>query len=132
MIIKITICILLLFLILICLNKTKKEDFNIICSNFQCTNNDCSVITQSRHCNDRNIVLNNKPNCYFDKIVNPNDEKCVDFCINTYTYPKDSVNPINGSSREYQFINNHESFFASKCDKCILNHENRFNRLQNN
>ena len=132
MIKKIVICILLLFIIIITLKDKTKEKFNIICSNFQCINDNCGVIPQSRHCTNTNRVINNKPNCYFDKIVDPNDEKCVDFCINTYTYPKGSINPINRSNREYTFINNHESFFASKCDKCVINHEVRFRKLLNN
>ena len=131
MIIKVLLLltILVLFLIILKIN-LKKENFrNQICGNFKCVNDNCSITKETQFCNDSNININSIPNCYYNKVVNPNDLKCIDFCAKTYTW-KDGTKDSIGNDLSKQFIESKKfSYFSSKCNECIENHYDRIKIL---
>ncbi len=122
--------ITLVLLIIILMSNTKKENFNNhICSNFSCVNDNCAITKETRFCKDGRKLLNNVPNCYYDKVVDPNNSQCVDFCVKTYTWA-DGKEDNTGQSIQKQFINSKKhSYFASKCNECIDNFYDRLNLL---
>ena len=108
----------------------KKENFSSqICNNFTCKNDNCSITKESQICHDSNTDINNIPNCYYNKVVNPNDLKCIDFCVKTYTW-KDGEEDITGNKLSKKFIESKKNdYFASKCNECIENHYDRIRIL---
>ena len=126
--------IILVLLIFILNTNSKKENFsNSICSNFSCVNDNCAITKETRICKDSRKQLNNIPNCYYDKVVDPNNERCVDFCVKTYTWEDGKKN----NSRELiekKFIGSSNktllhNYFASKCNECIDNFHDRIKLL---
>ena len=106
-----------------------KYDETDICKNFACTNGSCvdnpiesygHIIDNSKDCfgNEEN---KNFKDCKFNKIVNPYNAKCVDFCINTYTHPENTNESKSGKSVDGEFVGPHfnHAFFTSKCGQCI-------------
>lgn len=126
---------LILVLILFCyvFKKNYREDFNEnICNGFSCKNDNCSITNESKYCNDRAIFFNNTPNCYFNKVVDPNNVKCVDFCVKTYTWKPSSIDNT-GQDISTNFINEKKhQYFSSKCNECIDNHYDRIMLLNSN
>ena len=119
--IKYLLLILLLVLLIIILNKnSKNEKFTTQnCKNFSCVNDNCSITKETRNCKDGRKHINNIPNCYYDKVVDPNNLRCIDFCVKTYTW-KDGTKDNTGGSIEKNFIDSKlHSYFSSKCNECI-------------
>ena len=120
---------LILLIIILTLN-SKKEDFsNQICSNFSCVNDNCAITKETRICKDGRKQLNNIPNCFYNKVVDPNNVQCVDFCVKTYTW-EDGKKDNSGNDIQKQFIEDKKaSYFASKCNECIDNFYDRIKLL---
>jgi len=129
--------IILVLLIFILNTNSKKENFsNSICSNFSCVNDNCAITKETRICKDIRKQLNNVPNCYYDKVVDPNNERCVDFCVKTYTWA-DGKEDNHGETIEKKFIGSSNktllhNYFASKCNECIDNFYDRIEQLYPN
>jgi len=123
--------ITLVMLITILMLNTNRENFsNQLCSNFSCVNDNCSITNESKFCKDGRKQINNVPNCYYDKVVDPNNVQCVDFCVKTYTW-EDGKEDNTGQSIEKQFIEDKKaSYFASKCNECIDNYYDRIELLE--
>ena len=116
-----------------------KSDGADICKNFVCTNGSCvdnpiesygHIIDDSLDCfgNEENT---NFEDCKFNKIVNPYNPKCVDFCVNTYTNPENTRDKISGAVVDGEFRGkrfNH-AFFTSKCGQCIDNFYNTIKKI---
>ena len=74
-------------------------------------------------------------------IVDPENENCIDFCVDTYTYTNlDSEKYLESDLYlDQDIINNGEfkdeskqsAFFSSKCNKCIQNHYKRLESINN-
>ena len=127
--------ILVLFIFIVIINSKREKFSNGICSDFSCDNNNCAITKETQICKDSKKQLNNVPNCYYDKVVDPNNLKCVDFCVKTYTWEDGKIH-IN-QSIEKTFIDSEPSsnktylhnYFASKCNECIDNFYNKINFL---
>ena len=115
--------------------KIKKENFNQnICNGFSCENDNCSIQDISKYCNDedKRVLFNDTPNCYYDKVVDPNNLECIDFCVKTYTWKPLSFDNM-GTPISSQFIGSKkQNYFSSKCNECIDNHYNRIMLLTDN
>ena len=123
--------ITLVLLIMIIMSNSNRENFsNQICSNFSCVNDNCSITNETKFCKDGRKQINNIPKCYYDKVVDPNNVKCVDFCVKTYTWA-DGKEDNTGQSIQKQFINSKKhSYFSSKCNECINNFYDRIKLLE--
>jgi hypothetical protein len=137
MILKITkLLFLIVLIILLFFIFNKKENYlcfdpndTDICKSFSC--NGCidnpiesygEIINNSVDCFGNSQNKNFK-DCKYNKIINPYNPKCVDFCINTYTHPENTNDSISGKSLDGEFIGirfNH-AFFTSKCGQCVDN-----------
>ena len=116
---------LVFILILLFYVLKKKENFSLpICSNFTCVNDNCSITEETKICKDTK-KKNSIPNCYYDKIVDPKNPECIDFCVKTYTY-KDGEEDFYRTNISKQFIGKEiHSYFSSKCNECIDNYYER-------
>jgi hypothetical protein len=130
--IKYLLLLILLVLLILILNLNLKEQFsNQICGNFGCVNDNCAITEETKICKDGRKSINNIPNCYYDKVVDPNNLKCVDFCVKTYTW-EDGKTGATGNDISKQFINaKKHSYFSSKCNECIDNFYDRIQLFKN-
>lgn len=136
-IIKLLFLVVLIISLFFIFNK-KKENYLCFdaqdtdnCKRFSCNGTSCinnpiesygEIIDSSFDCFGNNENKNFE-NCKYNKIVNPYNPKCIDFCVNTYTHPLNTIDSISGRPLDEEFIGprfNH-AFFTSKCGQCIDN-----------
>ena len=133
MIVKFLLILLISIMLITIIKKNNKEHFysDTICNGFRCENDNCAITSETRRCDDDRILINGVPECYFNKVVDPNNLKCIDFCVKTYTW-KDGTNDNMGNDISKQFIESKKhNYFASKCGECIDNNYDRIMLLGN-
>ena len=108
-----------------------RESFNLnVCANFSCVNDNCAITEETKFCKDERKHINDIPNCFYNKVVDPKNPQCIDFCVKTYTR-KDGTRDIQQQRLvEQEFVEEkkHE-YFASKCNECIDNYYDNITQL---
>jgi hypothetical protein len=107
------------------------------CANSLCDCGENYCCLGGRSCNitgdeTSSVLLKSEDNI----IVDPSNENCIDFCVDTYTYTHldqteysdhNTIDKIlNGEFKEDK---KKSAFFSSKCNQCIKNHYNRLKSI---
>jgi hypothetical protein len=83
-------------------------------SNFSCGTDNCCLNNKVNNC------VSNSDDSKYDKVINPDTEYCVDFCVDTYT------DENSGEFISSKLVN----YFTSKCGQCIKNNYNRLSLIK--